>query len=179
MKRKGKGLSREDLMLWALVAETVKPMPGRSPVSRPFKEVTLPQQPVSQAISVPRLAKVIPQPTPLQPLEDQFLRRLARGKTEIDARLDLHGLRQDEAFRRLRAFLVAEQGRGSRVLLVITGKGKSHASDFRDEVGVLKRQVPQWLAAPELRQIVVGFEEAARHHGGEGALYVRLRRNRF
>lgn len=177
MKRRGKGLSREDLMLWALVAETVKPMPGRSAVPMPVMEARLPQKPALDPVSVPKLAKTIPQPTPLQPLEDQLLRRLSRGRTEIDARLDLHGLRQDEAFRRLRTFLLAEQGRGSRVLLVITGKGKSQATDFRD-VGVLKRQVPQWLSAPDLRQIVVGFDEAARHHGGEGALYVRLRRSR-
>jgi DNA-nicking Smr family endonuclease len=79
----------------------------------------------------------------------------------------------------LRGFLLHAQGRGDRLVLVVTGKGVSKGaaslSDF--EPGVLRRSVPHWLQAPEMRGIVLGFEEAARSHGGSGALYVRLRRS--
>ncbi|GGE28882.1 DNA repair protein [Agaricicola taiwanensis] len=174
-----KGLSREDLALWARIAETVQPLPGRKPILPPSAKEKVPPTSTADESKLPqRLNRVVPDPIPLQPLEHQLLKRLARGRTEIDARIDLHGLRQDEAHHRLRAFLAAEQGRGSRVVLVITGKGKSPATDDRPETGVLKRQVPHWLAAPDLRHTVLGFEEAARHHGGGGALYVRLRRSR-
>jgi DNA-nicking Smr family endonuclease len=61
-------------------------------------------------------------------------------------------------------------------VLVITGKGR--ASDSNPERGVLRRQVPHWLGLPEFRSFVVGFEEAHIGHGGEGALYVRVRRVR-
>ena len=76
---------------------------------------------------------------------------------------------------RLRAFLRDAHANGHRTVLVITGKGKLGAESDR---GVLRRQVPQWLALPEFRALVVGFEEAHIGHGGEGALYVRLRRRR-
>jgi DNA-nicking Smr family endonuclease len=175
-----KGLTREDLALWAMVARTVKPLPGRAPVQPPPAETAAQATTATTArpAAAPKLARAIPKPAPLQPLEEQLLRRLSRGKVEIEARIDLHGLRQDEAHGRLRAFIATQHSRGAKVVLVITGKGKSQASGFRDEVGVLKRQVPHWLAAPDLRNIVLGFEDAARHHGGEGALYVRLRRRR-
>ncbi len=99
-------------------------------------------------------------------------RRVARGKEAIDARLDLHGLTQAQAHSALLRFLRNAHARDARLVLVITGKGRG------DEPGVLKRQVPQWLGLPEFRSLVVGFEDARIAHGGEGALYVRLRRAR-
>ena len=101
--------------------------------------------------------------------------RVARGKEMIDGRLDLHGLTQSEAHGTLLRFLHAASSRGARLVLVITGKG---ARASQGERGVLKRQVPQWLGSPEFRALVVGFEHAHITHGGEGALYVRMRRVR-
>ena len=75
------------------------------------------------------------------------------------------------------SFSAARRRNGARYVLVITGKGRAGSDGLR-EAGVLKRQVPQWLAMPEFRGYVVGFEDAAASHGGEGALYVRLRRGR-
>ena len=69
-------------------------------------------------------------------------------------------------------FLRTARERDARLVLVITGKGRG------GEMGVLRRQVPQWLGLPEFRDLVVGFEDAAITHGGEGALYVRVRRTR-
>jgi DNA-nicking Smr family endonuclease len=99
-------------------------------------------------------------------------RGVARGKQAIDARLDLHGLTQSEAHAALLRFLRNAHRRDARLVLVITGKGRG------GEPGVLRRQVPQWLGLPEFRSLVLGFEDAHVTHGGEGALYVRLRRAR-
>jgi DNA-nicking Smr family endonuclease len=108
----------------------------------------------------------------------------------IDDVLDLHGLRQDAAHARLRAFLVSSQAMGHRMVLVITGKGgaarplpsepRSYAAGGADSAtrGVLRRSVPLWLDEPEFRAVVVGYAAAGVRHGGDGALYVRLRKAR-
>ena len=120
--------------------------------------------------------KPIPAPPPIAPLGRREKSRIARGRTDIDARLDLHGLTQSEAHGRLLGFLQSMQSRGASVVLVITGKGRVGATSER---GVLRRQVPQWLDLPEFRLCVSGFEEAHIGHGGEGALYVRVRKARM
>ncbi len=120
---------------------------------------------------------------PLADFERKAVRRIRSGRIEIEARLDLHGMRQDEAHRALRSFLGGCQGRGLRWVLVITGKGRAPDRDdtagmpfyASDERGVLRRSVPRWLAEPDLRPLVVSYTAAALHHGGEGALYIQLR----
>jgi DNA-nicking Smr family endonuclease len=115
---------------------------------------------------------------PLSPLERRLRQRLSRGRADVDAVMDLHGLRQDQAHGALRQFLFTAQARGAKLVIVITGKGgrSSDLASWHSETGVLRRSVPQWLRAPELRGVVIGFEEASQHHGGAGALYVRIRR---
>ena len=103
-------------------------------------------------------------------------KRIARGAHAIDGRLDLHGMTQAEAHDALFGFLRARQARGDKVVLVITGKG-ARGSDDGGGRGVLKRMVPLWLGLPEFRGLIVGFESAALGHGGEGALYVSLRKS--
>jgi len=103
--------------------------------------------------------------------------RVARGRDQIDARIDLHGMTQLQAHAALLRFLSRAQRDDARIALIVTGKGSS-GRDAASERGVLKRQVPMWLALPEFRSLVVGFEDAHLGHGGEGALYVRLRRRR-
>lgn len=99
-------------------------------------------------------------------------RRLARGRTPIEARLDLHDMTQDTAYHSLSGFLVQARARGLRHVIIITGKGSGTG-----ERGVLRRMVPHWLQTPPFREHVSGVSEAARNHGGEGALYVRLKRS--
>jgi DNA-nicking Smr family endonuclease len=94
-----------------------------------------------------------------------------RGRLDVDAKLDLHGMRQAEAHHALIAFLRRSQADGAKMAIVVTGKGSGG-----DAGGVLRRMAPLWLQAPALRDVVVGFGEASRKHGGEGALYVRIRR---
>jgi DNA-nicking Smr family endonuclease len=116
-------------------------------------------------------------PPPLAPIGRREKSRLAKGRHAIDARLDLHGMTQARAHQRLIAFLRQAHGDGCTFVLVITGKGKVSTTS-EGERGVLRRQVPLWLDLPDLRSLVVGFEQAHIGHGGEGALYVRLRRAR-
>jgi DNA-nicking Smr family endonuclease len=99
-------------------------------------------------------------------------KKLKRGQMEIEARLDLHGHNRDAAYELLRQFVIREAERGSRCVLVITGKGRG------DAPGVLRAAVPQWLREMPLRDHVLRFYTAQPQHGGGGALYVLLRRRR-
>jgi DNA-nicking Smr family endonuclease len=121
-------------------------------------------------------------------IDAKAVRRLGSGRLTVDARIDLHGMRQSEAHSALRAFLWRAVAKGNRMVLVITGKGGRRppaAADFGDaawlgdasiEPGVLRQQVPLWLREPEFAPLVVGYTTAHIRHGGEGALYVQLRR---
>lgn len=134
----------------------------------------------------PRPAPLAPAPKshapPAAAFDRRKMRHLASGKAEIDARLDLHGLRQSEARYRLIHFIRSAHDRGCRVVLVITGKGAREPVDRlagalgEPQRGILRRVVPQWLDEPDMRAFVIGFTTAGPRHGGEGALYVRLRR---
>ncbi len=98
--------------------------------------------------------------------------RLRRGQVAVDGRIDLHGMTQETAHRALAAFLHRCSAEGKRCILVITGKG-----NVSEGGGVLRRAVPQWLAEAPLRRLVVTLHQAHPRHGGDGALYVLLRRS--
>jgi DNA-nicking Smr family endonuclease len=119
-----------------------------------------------------------PKTPPLAPLDRRLKQRVSRGREAIDRRIDLHGYTQVQAHSRLLAFLQRAQRDGARLALVVTGKGVARGERRDAERGVLRRQVPIWLSLPEFRPFVLGFEVAHVGHGGEGALYVRLRRAR-
>ena len=176
-------LSEEERALWESVARQVKPLRKKARVAKqvasthaepPASKPAASQRPIP-SIQAPKPGK--PAVPPLAPLGQRERSRLSRGKDEIDARLDLHGMTQVRAHRVLHDFLHRAHQAGHTFVLVITGKGKVGGSEA--ERGVLRRQVPQWLSLPEFRSLVVGFEEAHVGHGGEGALYVRIRRARF
>ncbi|MBR0720160.1 Smr/MutS family protein [Bradyrhizobium manausense] len=176
-------LTDEDRELWELVARQVKPLrkhrtaklhsgPRAEPApAMPIAKPALSPRPL---IAAPALRPAKPAIPPLAPLGKRERTKLSRGRSEIEARLDLHGMTQMRAHRALTGFLHRAHHDGLTFVLVITGKGRSGG-----ESGVLRRQVPEWLSLPEFRAFVVGFEEAAIGHGGEGALYVRIRRARF
>lgn len=182
MRRRGKLLSEAELALWRQVARTVKPLAGRAPVEpEPEAEQA---KPVAMAESTSPPAKLTPAqpsrpaPPPLVPLERRMRAQLRRGQQGVEAVIDLHGLRQDEAHSALRGFLRLQQQRGARLVLVVTGKGIAGDVPYGEERGILRRNVPHWLRLPDLRPLVLGFDEAEQRHGGAGALYIRLRRSR-
>lgn len=108
-------------------------------------------------------------------LDGRQARRLRRGETPIDGRLDLHGMRQEEARRALAGFLAAAQGQGWRCVLVITGKGQREPLGERRSV--LRAALPRWLDEAPNRERVLGFAPARPRHGGDGAFYVLLRKS--
>ncbi|MGO4684266.1 Smr/MutS family protein [Hyphomicrobium sp. 2TAF46] len=160
----------------AVKAGVPRPKPGPESERPPVKARAAHPQPPGVSPAKPVAAK-----TPeLQLFDRNSVRKLRGGRADIEARVDLHGMRQDEAHAELRRFLFSCQRRGLRFVLVITGKGKTNGGHSEEvyserERGVLKRNVPRWLDEPELRAIVVSFTAAAIQHGGEGAIYVHLR----
>jgi DNA-nicking Smr family endonuclease len=175
--RRRRVLSAEERVLWTTVIKSVAPLRGVKETDDDGETIGGTIRPKPSAAGP---APIPPLPAegkhlPLAPLGRRMKQRVARGKEAIDGRLDLHGLTQSEAHAALLRFLRAANARGARLVLVITGKG---AREGGSERGVLKRQVPHWLGLPEFRTLVVGFEDAHVTHGGEGALYVRVRRSK-
>jgi DNA-nicking Smr family endonuclease len=180
LKPRRRKLTAEEHTLWSRITRSVAPLRRQpapvavasapSPPNRTKPVPSLHQQPLSRVKAPP--AKPAPR---LEPLDRRLKQRLARGSEPIEARIDLHGRTQDEAHAMLLRFLRRAQDEGVRFALVITGKG-ARARDEWSERGVLKRQVPLWLKLPEFRAYVVGFESAHIGHGGEGALYVRIKK---
>jgi DNA-nicking Smr family endonuclease len=171
MKRR---LGLEELRLWRTVASTVRPFAGRALPPEPAPPEAPPAARTPAATS--------PAPGPVRPavyvrkpsealhgIEPNRARRILQGREEIGARLDMHGLDQDQARAALEAFIARAHLEGHRAVLVITGQGRAGG-------GVLRRRAPEWLAAPRLRAMVAGVSQAHRRHGGEGALYVALKR---
>ena len=167
-------LSQDERVLWSTVTRSIAPL--RAGVSaEPEAEIAEAARPAAaKRPPAPGPQPATPAPPQLAPLGRRMRRSVARGKEAIDGRLDLHGLTQAQAHSALLHFLRTAGARGAKLVLVITGKGARGDG----EGGVLKRQVPQWLALPEFRALVIGFEDAHVAHGGEGALYVRIRRTR-
>jgi len=155
-------LPAEDRALWDSYTKPIKPLRKKPVAARDEpKPVAVP----SRKLAPPRVTA--PPVPPLAPLGRRMKQRVARGREAIDGRLDLHGMTQSEAHGALLGFLQRASAEDSKLVLVITGKS-----------GVLRQQVPHWLGLPDLRVAVIGFEPAGIRHGGDGALYVRLRRAR-
>ena len=166
----GRLLTPHESALWRAVAKSVAPLPGR----------TLPAEEV--AIAEPK------RPAPAKPVRAQVPsahrkqssalaerggeKRIRRGRVDISASLDLHGYTEFTAHAVLRTFLLRQQAENARAVIVVTGKGRG------GEEGVLKRRLPAWLNAPDLRGHIAGYAEAHRRHGGAGAYYVFLKRAR-
>lgn len=202
-RRRKRLLSDEELQLWAHVTRSDEPLARavhheRKPKElaeeepatvsangeQPLEAVRTARPASPQNGSLPLSARMkrpsVPAPAPFDVRE---VRKIARGRRDIDARLDLHGLRQQDAYVALRHFLSWCQAEGHRHVLIITGKGvagdRLEERDFLHEQrrGVLRRLVPHWLSEPDFRLHVVSFTESALKHGGSGALYVTIRKS--
>jgi DNA-nicking Smr family endonuclease len=180
--RRKRLLSEEEHALWESVARQTRPLRNKRRHGASQAMASMAEgHAATKAVAHPKPIPAVPLPKkpiapPLVPLGRRERSQLSKGRKEIEARLDLHGMTQARAHRALSGFLHRAHGDGLTFVLVITGKGKVGAESER---GVLRRQVPDWLSQPEFRTLVVGFEEAHVGHGGAGALYVRIRRLRI
>lgn len=189
-------LSKEDEALWQHTASSLKPLRGKKSRHHPGvpeADEAHPFEPKTKAAKKavkdaerltggPHTKSAPPSPPrapDLSTFDRKAARKLRQGQIDIEARIDLHGMRQHEAHGALRRFLLSCYARGQRWVLVITGKGARRAREedgfMATEGGVLRKNVPMWLAEPELRAVVVSFTTAAIPHGGDGALYIQLR----
>ena len=98
-------------------------------------------------------------------IDGHTAKKLQRGEIDPDGKLDLHGLTQEGAHRALGNFLRSAKAAQVRMVLIVTGKG-----------GSLKSLVPRWLAEPEFTALIAGIANAHRRHGGDGAIYVYMRK---
>ena len=187
MAKRKKPPKEQDSALWRHVAGTVSARPAWEnvhsrflPMDQVMDEVTAqllqPPKKIRKPVapqSAKTAAKAPSAPAPLvngvtAGLDKRTAQRLKKGRLPIEARLDLHGHSQEQAFRALHGFIDGQWAAGRRCVLVVTGKGK----------GVLKDAVPQWLNGPLLRMKILSFTYAQRQDGGEGALYILLKRAR-
>lgn len=178
-------LREEDKRLWTLVADTTTPLSAKAKnltnqLSEFLAQMPTPQQPSdnfrnhkfktpSVKPPIQELKKAPQRAQGYNPIEDKIAKKLAKGKQQIDARIDLHGLTQDRARAVLLDFLSLAQAADHRIVLVITGKGNAGT-------GILKQRVPDWLSLSPYSALVNGYRISHVSHGGEGALYVRIRR---
>lgn len=183
--------NRDEAALWKAVTKDVKrierkprpphgtPEATAAPGKKPKDTNMISKTPKTGGVRQPgAMAPTPPAPPELTHgraagVDRRTVDRLRRGQIAIDAEIDLHGHTQDEAHRALQAFIFGHAGAGRRCVRVVTGKGA-----FREGGGVLKTAVPRWLNESPLRERVLAFSHARRDDGGEGALYVLLRRKR-
>lgn len=177
-------ISDDDHRIWARVTGTVTPPRARKAVRIAIDAPDAPPPPPAVAAKGARPVRPTPPKSPTPPpsvpprppslrvpdvLEPRRQRRLSRERDPIEASLDLHGFGRFEAEDVLRAFLSSAQARGLRAVLVVTGQGRRGG-------GVIRASIVEWLHAPALRAVVSGFASAHRRHGGDGAIYVTLKR---
>ncbi len=179
--------SEEDLRLWRHITRDAKPLRSRLRAVEAEAPATVPAQAPgerrpdlknSTARGALLPAKVRPPAVPelshgdVAGLDKRKAQRMRRGRLPIEARLDLHGMTQADAHAALSGFVTRSAALGRRCILVITGKGRG------GEAGVLRRQVPLWLNQAGMRDKILAFDHARPEHGGQGALYLLLRRQR-
>ncbi len=186
-------LSEEDENLWQKITQKTKPLSEKDRNRYENVEITISPKEVVKKKSAKTKSqsdktttpKITPKksPPPLADIDRKKVRKISTDQISIQATLDLHGYRQEQAHTTLKSFIRNSQAQDFRYVLIITGKGatkkptaENHWQDR--EPGVLKRSVPQWLSDEELRDYVVGYSYAHAKHGGDGALYVQLRRIR-
>jgi len=186
MTRRRRTVTPEEHALWATAMRDAVPLPGRSLIEAMTSAppAPAPADPPAPPLPAPAPAPgrkhtyVHVTPPPLVPghhpdVDGRTAGRLRRGKLEIDGRIDLHGMSQAQAHGALAAFVHRAWHEGRRCVLVITGKGS-----FSAEGGVLRRAVPMWLGDAPLRSMVLAVQPAQPRDGGDGALYVLIKRRR-
>lgn len=154
--------------------------PAASDAAAPLRDPLKPPQ-ASTRLAPVAAPTAMPATPPPGPIDQRLVRRIGRGRTSVEAVLDLHGLTQERAHAGLLTFLLDSQRLGRRLVLVVTGKGRADETGAWWEAGqrgILRRVVPEWLETAEFRPLVAGYRQAHARKGGPGAFYVQLRRRR-
>lgn len=180
-------LTDRDKALWEKVTESVTPL-GERPDAPPLKPRKVVRD-LREGRELPNEWHARPAPTPNAGIDRKTRRQIKSGRMDVDRSIDLHGMTQDQAFNVLKAAVEGGVRRGDKTLLVVTGKGGKRFSqleatpaayrtrnEFEQLGGVLKRMVPIWLNDTELKPFIQSYGPSAKEHGGEGALYVILRK---
>lgn len=180
-----RGLTAEEAAAWAQVASTVKPLAPRKPVSGDAATAVTAAAPAASppaARPASRRPAPVPPPAPPAPsghLDATWDRKLARGTLSPDYTLDLHGHTLDSAHGRLIDGVAQARAMGARVVLLITGKPRPvEAADRGARRGAIRAKVLDWLAASSHAPAIASIRGAHIRHGGEGALYLVLRKER-
>lgn len=189
-----RGLTPEEAAAWARLAASVTPMAGKVPPPRgegdqpkvgggaPAHSPGSILQGLSRVPLHPVASRRGPAPRAgedRQTLDSTWDRKLARGALAPEVTLDLHGHTLDAAHRRLDQGLVQAKAMGARVVLLITGKPRPvEAADRGERRGAIRAKVLDWLAAGPHGPDIAAVRTAHRRHGGDGALYLVLRRRR-
>ena len=172
----------EDSALWQKAMADVKPLRRRrarkrragiaeAPPAAPAEATATTARPAAPAQPPQAKPSSAPRAQPGIGIDRATLARLKRGDIPISGRLDLHGMTQADAHAALDGFIGRAAAAGKRLLLVITGKGS-------DGDGVLRRMLPRWINSGPHAARVLRIEAAHARHGGGGAWYVYLRRDR-
>lgn len=187
-RRTPRGLSPEEKTLWSKVTQTADPhktpqtLFTDAPILTPTKKTPKPAPIAPFKIGQKARPAQTAMPAPASPvaMDKRSFTKMKRGKMSPDAKIDLHGMTQEEAHPALINTLLNAHAAGKRLVLVVTGKGKMRddGGPIPVRTGILKHAVPQWLKQAPLKQIVLQTNQANQSHGGSGALYVYLRRRR-
>jgi len=181
--------TRAEIEIWQAILHDVDPLPGRKRIPRPMPpppaKAEIMNGPLPKDDAPPASSRPAPLPEliPGQPagLDHNSGRRLKQGRYPVEARLDLHGMTQEQAYYALNSFLARAQDMDRRCVLIITGKGFRRSGDAEKEgrgTGILRASLPRWLNEPANRTRVLAITEAQPKDGGGGAFYVLLRRRR-
>lgn len=178
-------IDNENSGLWEHMTRDVTPIDRRDilPPAQDKNDKKYEQKPNKPSVRVSPSAPelILGKVEKARDIDGSSAQKLRKGRIPIEARLDLHGMTQIQAYDALIAFLRKCVARDLRCVLVITGKGARRVDRlaYDDEpLGVLKQRVPQWLNDVSMHEYVLKTQEAQPKDGGGGALYVLLRRRR-
>jgi DNA-nicking Smr family endonuclease len=179
-------ISDDDNALWDYLTRDVTPIKRQKPIADNAPKAT-PEKRTTKTAPQKHAQRISAPPPPSKPgarasiasdLDARTNDRLRKGQIPIDARIDLHGMNQLDARTNLTRFLQIAHTRAQRCVLVITGKGQKNRDPLAPATGILKTKTADWLREPPLNTIILKSHPAKPKDGGNGALYVLLRRQR-
>ena len=183
---KGRKLSLDEKVLWDKISKTISD--SKFILSNIDEEEETKNKKIKPIKSIQKIVTDLKDQSRIKPrfgetlgtMDQNTLRKLKRGKLTPEAKLDLHGLTTDQAYKALYSFINNNYKLKKRLVLIITGKGERNynSEDSFSNKGVLRKTVPQWLKSPAISGFILDFVQSHIKDGGSGALYVYLKKNK-